>query len=110
MDNGIKIGRLRHFVQIRKAGSQKGGLGQSSGAPETVAECWASVRPIGGDEKVASGAEVGISTHDVLMRYMPGIKSSMQIKWGDRVFEISAPPKNIKEESRFLLCSCKELL
>jgi SPP1 family predicted phage head-tail adaptor len=73
---------------------------------ETVAELWAAVRPITGDERLRADQIAGRLTHEVWMRYRTGVLPAMRLRQGARVLAIVA----VLETGRrtFLKCLCEE--
>lgn len=103
----MKIGELRHRVEIQNKTVQMDELLQQSEVWATYATVWASVRPIKGREYVAVkqvNAEVSVV---ITMRYLSGITSEMRILFGNRVFDIVSVI-NADERNRVLELMCKE--
>jgi hypothetical protein len=62
---------MRHRVILQQIVRTSDGGGGASESWSTVAELWAAVRPIGGDERVAADALAGQLTHEVWVRIAP---------------------------------------
>ena len=73
---------------------------------ETVAELWAHVRPITGDERLRHDQLAGRLTHEVWIRYRPGVLPAMRFRQGTRIYEIVAVLE--VERRRRLKCLCEE--
>ena len=71
---------------------------------------WASLKPINASEHMSGGSELGDVRYQLKFRYRTDVLATMRIKQGNRIFEITAPPLNEHEASRFLICECMELL
>jgi SPP1 family predicted phage head-tail adaptor len=73
---------------------------------QTVAEVWASVHPITGDERLRADQVAGRITHTVFIRRRSGVTPAIRFRSGTRILEIvavlDAPPR-----SR-LRCLCEE--
>ena len=55
---------------------------------QTFAECWANVRPASAREFIEAAAVQSKVTASVKIRYLPGIKPSMRVRHGDRLYQI----------------------
>jgi SPP1 family predicted phage head-tail adaptor len=66
--------------------------------------------PLSGKELVTAQITENEITHKVYVRYNPQvtITSKMRIKYGERVFDIVAPPVNFQEKDVELQILCKE--
>ena len=105
----MKIGDLRHRVQIQNKTVQTDELQQQSDVWLAYANVWASVRPVKGREYFAARQENAEVTAVVTMRYLSGITPDMRIVFGDRVFEIVSVI-NVDERNRVLELMCKEAI
>lgn len=56
----------------------------------TVHTVWADIAPVSGKEYMASNRETAEITNKIYIRFRSGIKSTMRIKHGDRIFEIES--------------------
>lgn len=74
----------------------------------TFATVWGEVDPLKGREYIASKQAQAELTHRITIRYIPGIKPTMRIKWGERIFEIDGPPINPYESNYEIQLMCKE--
>jgi len=72
-----------------------------------VGEVWADVRPLSGAERVEADAISGNLTHEVFMRYRDDVGPDMQLRLGDRLFDIRVV-MNMEERSRFLRLFAEE--
>jgi SPP1 family predicted phage head-tail adaptor len=72
-----------------------------------VAELWANLRPSGGSEGVEADRLAGRVTHDVTLRYRPGVSPSMRFRQGARLFHILSVV-DVEERRRWLTCLCEE--
>ena len=53
-------------------------------------QVWADIAPVSGKEYMASNRETAEITNKIYIRFRSGIKSTMRIKHGDRIFEIES--------------------
>ena len=73
---------------------------------ETVADVWAHVRPISGDERLAHDQLAGRLTHEVWIRHRAGVTPAMRFSQGARIYEIVAVLE-MQRRTR-LKCLCEE--
>jgi SPP1 family predicted phage head-tail adaptor len=90
--------------EIQRASDEGGGFTESW---VTVATLSADLRPTGGGERLASDRLAGTITHDVVLRYRPGVVPAMRFRKGTRIFHILAVI-DIEERHRWLKCLCEE--
>jgi len=100
------IGTLRERFTLEQPARAADGGGGASITWETVTELWAHVRPLTGDERLAHDQLAGRLTHQVWIRYRPGIVPAMRFRQGARIYEIVA----VLEAKRraYLECLCEE--
>ena len=105
----MKIGQLRHRLEIQEKRSVMDEWGNQVSEWFTVATAWAAIEPIRGEEYWAAGAQRGETIHRVTMRYVPGVTPEHRLLFGDRILEIEST-LNLEERSRLLELLCKERL
>jgi len=100
------IRSLRERFTLEEPVRTADGGGGASVTWEPVAELWAHLRPITGDERLRHDQLSGRLTHRVWIRYRPGIAPAMRFRQGARIYEIVA----VVEASRRarLECLCEE--
>jgi len=81
-------GTLWARVEIRKPTSTPNELGEPVLSWSTFATVSANVAPLSSREAVQYGEVLGIMTHKVTIRYLPGLLSSMRVIYRDRTLEI----------------------
>ena len=102
----MKIATLRDRLTLEQPVRTPDGGGGASVAWEPVAELWASVRPLSGDERHSHDQVVGRLTHAVWLRHRLGIVPAMRLRQGVRTYEIVAV---LDTPSRtHLKCLCEE--
>ncbi len=72
-----------------------------------VAELSADLRPVGGLETVEADRLAGRVSHEVALRYRPGVVPAMRFRKGARLFHILSVI-NVDERNRWLKCLCEE--
>jgi SPP1 family predicted phage head-tail adaptor len=82
------------------------GAGGATVTWQTVAEVWAHVRPISGDERLRHDQVSGRLTHEVWLRWRAGVTPAMRFTQGTRVYEIVAVLE--AERRTRLKCLCEE--
>ncbi|WEG14002.1 phage head closure protein [Pullulanibacillus sp. KACC 23026] len=106
----INAGKYRHPITIQKPDEQQLSSGEPSGNWLDVISCRAGIYPISGSEFFNKADTVqGEVTHQILMRYYPGIQRNMRVEFGDRIFQITSVV-NFQEMNKELQLMCKELL
>ena len=103
----MRSGNLKHKVQIQQFVSTKNEVGESIKEWVEFKTVYAAIIPQSSKEFFKYGIHAEI-THKIEMRYIPGVHPDMRIKYGERIFEISAPPINIREQNKTLHIICKE--
>ena len=102
----MNIAALRERLVLEQPVRTPDGGGGASVTWELVAELWAHVRPISGDERLRHDQLAGRLTHEVWLRYRPGVTPAMRFRQGTRVYEIVAVLE-AQRRSR-LQCLCEE--
>lgn len=87
---GVSIGALRARLAIEEPVSTPDGGGGAVVSWQAVAEVWASVTPVTGDERLEADATTARVTHRIVIRHRSGIRACMRLRLGDRIFQITA--------------------
>lgn len=74
-----------------------------------VSNVWARITPTSGGEKVVGDGVRERITHEIVIRYRPGVNATMRLTGDGRVFEIKAA-FDVGETKRWLRCLCEERL
>ena len=98
---------MRHRVVLQQTVRTADGGGGAAETWSTVAELWAAVRPISGDERVAADALAGQLTHEVWVRHRAGVTPAMRFLMGSRILDIRAVI-DAEGRGRRLKCLCRE--
>lgn len=104
----MKAGRLRHRVTIEKNTPTTTGRGERRPAWSTLADVWADIRPLRGREYYQAQQTNAELTTEIEIRYRDDVTSKMRVVWGDRVFDVVAPPVNVDMLNRALILLCAE--
>lgn len=102
-------GKLRHLITIEKYTETQDAVGGVSKTYETFTRAWASIQPMLGREHFTEQRVSSEQTHRINMRYIPGVESTMRIKYNGRVFELIGYPINYMEQNKYLTFNVKEL-
>lgn len=101
------IGDMRHRVVLQQVARTPDGGGGAAETWSTVAELWAAIRPISGDERVAADALAGQLTHEVWVRHRTAVTPAMRFLVGTRILDIRAVI-DAEGHDRRLKCLCRE--
>lgn len=105
----MRAGNLRHVVCVQTSTpSTLNSYGEQSSTSvwSEFATVRAAIEPLKGNERMTAMMIQSEATHNIRMRYLPGMTSKMRVKFGTRVFEILEPPRNTDErnyETTFLV-------
>lgn len=100
-------GGLRHRVLLQQPVRIDDGAGGAVQSWETIAELWAAVLPVSGDERLSADALTGRLTHEVWIRYRPGVTRAMRFQHAGRTLDINAVLEDRGLRHR-LRCLCVE--
>ena len=101
-----RIGTLRDRLVLEQAIRTDDGGGGASITWQTVAELWAYVRPVSGEERLRADQTAGRITHEVWLRHRPDIVPAMRLRQGGRVLDIVAVLATARRAR--LRCLCEE--
>lgn len=103
----MRAGKLRHRVTVESLTATDDAYGAPVETWVANSTRWAEVRPLQGRERWAVQQVNAEVTHEVRMRYFPGLQATMRIKHKGRVLTILAPI-NTDERNKELVLPCKE--
>ena len=98
---------LRHWLvleELVRVSDEGGGFSESW---TEIAMLSADLRLISGEERVEADRLAGRITHEVVLRYRPGVVPAMRFRKGTRLFHILAVI-DVEERRRWLECLCEE--
>lgn len=104
----MKIGTLRHRIQIQTKTISEDSLKQQTESWTDVATVWARIEPLSGREYFQARQETAEVSVKVTMRYRNDIVPSMRLRFEDRIFEVLSVI-NPEERCILLLLMCKEV-
>lgn len=103
----MRTGSLRHYVEIHALTIIEDDLGNQTEEWAKVADVWAAIEPLQGDEKLAAAYIQAETTHKVTIRYLAGITPANRLLFDGRTLEIESV-RNLEERNRELVLMCKE--
>ncbi len=106
----LNTGRLRNRVSIVSVSPTQDSTGGTNLSVDVLyANVWASIEAQSGSDTPGAGS-AGVSrvTHQVVIRYLPGIVAKMQVQFNGRQFQIEAV-QNPDERTKILILQCVEI-
>lgn len=106
----MRAGRLRQKLLIKTTTESRTGTGAITDSWATFATVWGSVEPISSKEIFAADHLRGEITVKIIIRYLAGVTSKMQIVHGSTTYQIESPPINwsVRNRELALMCSVVE--
>lgn len=107
----MKFETMKHAISIARRSTGKNELNEPTGTLEPIGcgPILASVRPLAGKEYLAASQVQASVTHEVRLRWIPDVRPSDVVIFGDRQFDIKAA-LNIDEANVELVLMCTEHL
>jgi len=101
----VRIGGLRHRIELQKFTSVADGMGGSTNTWNTEDTVRAAIWPASAAEQLKAGAQTMTATHRIQIRYYDGLAPSWRVKFGTRYFSIvSIIDKDEKHVQMDLIC------
>jgi SPP1 family predicted phage head-tail adaptor len=100
------IGALRDRLTLQALNRTGDGGGGATVMWMPVADVWASIQPITGDERLRTDAVTGRVTHKVWIRYRADVLPDMRFVAGARILDIVAVLDGSRRDR--LQCLCEE--
>lgn len=107
----MQAGQLRHSVILQRPGGTRDVVGARNTTWTDVATVRAAVEPLSGREEFLAAQREASTTHKVTLRYasaLAGMDATWRVKFGERVFVIDAPPRDVLERRRTIELMCTE--
>jgi SPP1 family predicted phage head-tail adaptor len=101
-----RIGALRERLALQAPARIGDGGGGADVTWSTIAEVWAAVRPVTGEERLRADAVSGRVTHQVWIRHRADVVPAMRFTLGARILDIVAVLDAGRRDH--LLCLCEE--
>lgn len=105
----MRAGELRHRVTIQKNQPIRNSYGEMEDAWINFATVWASIEGISGREYFMAHQTQAQTDYRIKMRYIDGVKPSMRVIYGVRIFNIQSvlDPDGRRKELHLM---CKEVV
>jgi SPP1 family predicted phage head-tail adaptor len=84
----VRSGQLRQIVTIQSPQNANTGLGYEQTWVDFAANIRAGVEPLVGREYFSAGQTQTTVSHRIRIRYVAGVKASMRVVMGSRIFNI----------------------
>ena len=106
----MRCGSMRQRLQLQTPAAIPDGMGGQTNAWTVVATVWGMVGPISGREQLQADQVTALLTHEIDIRYRPGVVPKMRIVRvaGGQVYEIHSIV-NLEMRNRQLTLLCSEL-
>lgn len=101
--NDVRIGDLRQRLALEQSARVADGGGGAVESWVELAQVWALLRPLSGQERLESDAVTGRVSHEVWLRHRDGVEPEMRFRLASRLFDIRAV-LDVDERHRFLKC------
>lgn len=106
----INAGKYKHIIMIQNLVETQNEYGETTSEWTDFKKVKAGLYPISAKELLTASSVINEITHKVMLRYVAGINAEQRILFGDRVFNIVAPPIDFQEQHKELQLLCKEVL
>jgi SPP1 family predicted phage head-tail adaptor len=106
----MNAGDLRHRIDLEAISSVPDGMGGSTDSfVAQYTDVPAAIWPTSTREIVRAGAETMVGTHNVRIRYLPGVSAAWRVKFASRYFSIVSIV-NREERNVQLDLLCREVI
>ncbi len=105
-------GMLKHRIEIHQLlDIQDPDTGNVESDWSLFADAWAHVRSLSVNEFVAAGAAQSKISVAIRIRPINGVKPSMRVRHGERLYQIEGPPLNDPHDGRqWMTLMCSEVV
>lgn len=103
----VQAGRLDKLARIEEPHFASDSLGVTNSYKTVIENIWVGLEPTTGTEDETTPQLYGLVTHRIRAHYVPGIKPTMRVVAGGRLFEIQHV-MNHEERNRELVMLCIE--
>jgi SPP1 family predicted phage head-tail adaptor len=108
-DTRINVGKMREQISIVQPSTTQDAVGGTQlGGGTVLTTCWAEITALSGRDALAAQQYAELVTHQVVIRYLPGVASRQVVMFGARQFEIQAVI-NPDERTKKLILLCVEV-
>ncbi len=103
----MRAGELRHKLTLQRSSKTRAVGGKRTTTWTDVAELYASIKPLSGDELQTAKATNAKASHEITTRYRAGITPKHRFTLGSRTFNIESVI-NVDERGATLKMVCGE--
>jgi SPP1 family predicted phage head-tail adaptor len=103
----IKMGELRHKIDIERAQLISDGIGGSTKTWASIGTPWAKIKPMRGGERLQAMRIEATISHVITIRYKSGYLPSDRVNYNGRIMQIRAVI-NIDERNKWIELYCDE--
>jgi SPP1 family predicted phage head-tail adaptor len=103
----LPAGVLQELVVVESPTETRNSLGETTLEWTQFGRAWASIEAVSYSEQELRRETVGMATHTVRMRYMPGLTGKMRLRWAsrsNRLLWISSVVEKGRREEHELAC------
>ncbi|MEN6473766.1 MAG: phage head closure protein [Syntrophaceae bacterium] len=105
----MNTSELKHQITIQAPSlTPDGSGGFTTTWTAKAANIWAAIWPVSAKETIKNGQVSGEITHRIRIRYRRDVQADWRVKFGNRYFNIAAPPINPNMDNEWLDLVCKE--
>ncbi|RYE50993.1 MAG: head-tail adaptor protein [Rhizobiaceae bacterium] len=105
----MRAGKLRHHVTIQRAEfSQDPVTGEITPSWVEVAKVWAAIEPLSAREFIAAAASQSEVAARIVIRYRPGITSTMRVLYRGKIYNIQGVLADMESGLDYLTLPCSE--
>lgn len=101
----LDAGQLWARVTVQAPTPSQNSVGEATLSWADFATVWADVQPLGARESVQYGEVLGVMTHKVLLRYLPGLTSAMRVIYDGRTLEIGQINERERRWTHEIICT-----
>jgi SPP1 family predicted phage head-tail adaptor len=101
----VAVGRMRHRISVEARTLNKNAYGEDVETWSVLFQTWAWVRSLSGRELMQAQQVQSLATHEVTMRYRPGLDATVRVDRDGRKFNVVALIPDEKNEKLRLLCA-----
>jgi SPP1 family predicted phage head-tail adaptor len=107
MATRVRIGVLRHLVQLQEKAKTPDGGGGNAVAWSTYASVWGRMEPKSGNEPLEAGRLQAQITHELTIRYHPTVSTEHRVFFKNRPMQIRSI-LNMEERGRWMVLGLEE--
>ncbi|MEX6663692.1 phage head closure protein [Pseudomonas sp. W2-17] len=105
----MRAGKLRHHVMLQRAEySQDPVTGEVTPSWVEVGKVWAAIEPLSAREFIAAAAGQSEVAARIVIRYRPGITSTMRVLYRGKVYNIQGVLADMDSGLDYLTLPCSE--